>query len=489
MPELEEGNLWIRALMPRTVSREEAARVAPRLREVIASVPEVRGVMSQVGRPDDGTDITSFFNLEFNVPLRPMEEWREGMTRQKIEEELTDKFKDFPGLSFSFSQLIRDNIDEALSGIKGANSVKLIGTDLATLEETGQRVVNLLRSVPGIENVGIFHIVGQPNLEIQIDRRACARYGVNVADVEEVIQVAIGGRAFSEMVEGEKRYDIVLRLPKDLRDDPGDIARIPVDIKGREGKPSARIPLSQLATIIPHKVGASYIYRENNRRFIPIKFSVKGRDLASAIAEARLKVEDPETGARLPEGYHLEWSGEFAQMQAANKRLVVMVPLSVVLIMVLLYSMFGSIKDALLVMAGVLPAAMGGVWALKLTQTNFSISAAVGFISIFGVAVQNGVLLISYFNQMRASGESVREAVTRGAELRLRPVAMTSLTAILGLLPAALATSIGSQAQKPLAIVVVGGISTALLLTLYLIPALYSYFPAPSGLDSQEVRP
>jgi cobalt-zinc-cadmium resistance protein CzcA len=289
------------------------------------------------------------------------------------------------------------------------------------------------------------------------------------------------------MVEGEKRYDIVLRLPKDLRDDPGDIARIPVDIKGREGKPSARIPLSQLANVVPHKAGASYIYRENNRRFIPIKFSVRGRDLASAIEEARRKVEDPETGARLPEGYRIEWSGEFAQMQAANKRLAVMVPLSVVLIMILLYSMFHSLKDALLVMAGVLPAAMGGVWALKLTQTNFSISAAVGFISIFGVAVQNGVLLISYFNQMRASGETVREAVTRGAELRLRPVAMTSFTAILGLLPAALATSIGSQAQKPLAIVVVGGISTALLLTLYLIPALYSYFPAPSGPERQEL--
>jgi cobalt-zinc-cadmium resistance protein CzcA len=410
-----------------------------------------------------------------------MEEWREGITRQKIEEELTAKFRDFEGLSFSFSQLIRDNIDEALSGIKGANSVKLIGTDLATLEETGQRVVNILRGIRGIENVGVFHIVGQPNLEIQIDRRACARYGVNVADVEEVIEVAIGGRAFSEMVEGEKRYDIVLRLPKNLRDDPNDIARIPVDIKGREGKPGARIPLSHLARVVPHKSGASYIYRENNRRFLPIKFSVKGRDLASAIAEARRRVEDPVNGANLPGGYRIEWSGEFAQMQAANKRLAVMVPLSVVLIMVLLYSMFNSMKDALLVMAGVLPAAMGGVWALVLTHTNFSISAAVGFISIFGVAVQNGVLLTSYFNQMRASGATVREAVTRGAELRLRPVAMTSLTAILGLLPAALAESIGSQAQKPLAIVVVGGISTALLLALYLIPALYSYFPAPRG--------
>ena len=339
------------------------------------------------------------------MPLRPMEEWREGMTRRKIEEKLTHKFNDFRGLNFSFSQLIRDNIDEALSGIKGANSVKLIGTDLNTLEETAQRVVKILRGVPGIENVGVFHIVGQPNLEIQIDRRACARYGVNVADVEEVIQVAIGGRAFSQMVEGEKRYDIVLRLPKDLRDDPGDIGRIPVDVKDREGTPVRRIPLSHLAKIIPHKAGASYIYRENNRRFIPIKFSVKGRDLASTIAEARRKVLDPKTGAMLPPAYRIEWSGEFAQMQAANKLLAIMVPISIVLIIVLLYSMFQSMKDAWLVMVGVLPAAMGGVWALEFTHTNFSISAAVGFISIFGVAVQNGVLLISYFNQMRDSAQ------------------------------------------------------------------------------------
>ena len=486
MPELEEGNLWIRALMPRTVSREEAARMAPRLRKVIASVPEVRGVMSQVGRPDDGTDVTSFFNLEFNVPLQPMEEWRKGMTRQKIEEELTEKFKHFPGLSFSFSQLIRDNIDEALSGIKGANSVKLFGGELDKLEEVGQRVVNVLRTVPGIENVGLFHIVGQPNLEIRIDRRACARYGVNVEDVEDVIQVAIGGRAFSEMVEGEKRYDIVLRLPQDLRDDPDDIARIPVDVPGRDGKPGARIPLSHLATIEPHKAGASYIYRENNRRYIPIKFSVQGRDLASAIEEARRKVEDPKTGAKLPEGYRVEWSGEFAQMQEANKRLMVTVPLSIALIMVLLYTMFNSMKDALLVMAGVVTAMMGGIWALQLTGTAFSISAAVGFISIFGVVVQNGVLLVNDFNRMRADDVPVREAVERGSATLLRPVVMISLTAILGLLPAALATSVGSQAQKPLAIVVVGGMFVAMLLPQFLIPVLYTFFPARgprSGVD------
>jgi heavy metal efflux system protein len=502
MPQLEEGNLWIRATMPRTTSLEEAARMAPRIREVIASAPEVRGVMSQVGRPDDGTDVTSFFNVEFNVPLRPMEEWRNrprtvfgypisfywngrdvlarAVTREEIQDELMERFKqDFPALSFNFSQLIRDNVEEALSGVKGANSVKLFGSDLEVLESVGQKVANVLRTVRGIENVGIFHIVGQPNLEIQIDREACARYGINVADVEAAAQVAVGGRAFSRMVEGEKLYDIVLRLPHDLRDDPGDIARIPVDIPGPEGKPGARIPLSHLSTIIPHKPGASYIYRENNRRFVPIKFSVRGRDLASAIAEAQARVNDPKAGVERPEGYRIEWSGEFAQMEAANQRLMWIVPLSITLILILLYSAFNSMKDALLVMVNVVAATMGGVWALKLTGTPFSISAAVGFISIFGVAVQDGVLLISYFNQMRGDGMSVREAVMRGAELRVRPVVMTSLTAALGLLPAALATSIGSQAQKPLAIVVVGGMLVTLFLTRYLMPVLYSFFPAP----------
>jgi heavy metal efflux system protein len=509
MPQLEEGNLWIRALMPRTVSLEDAARVAPRLREVIASVPEVRGVMSQVGRPDDGTDITSFFNIEFNVPLKPMEEWRtrpgplgvwrigafqvgpwrfgpfefgrRTITREEIQDELMESFREFPALNFNFSQLIRDNVEEALSGVKGANSVKIFGSDLEILEGIGQEVVKILQTVRGIENVGMFHVLGQPNLEIRIDREACARYGINVSDVEAAAQVAIGGRAFSRMVEGEKLYDIVLRLPLDLRNDPGDIARIPVDIPGPAGKPGARIPMSHVSKIVPHNPGASYIYRENNRRFVPIKFSVQGRDLASAIDEAQRKVNDAQAGIKLPPGYRIVWSGEFAQMEQANKRLMWIVPVSITMILCLLYTTFNSTKDALLVMCNVLEAAIGGVLALWLTSTPFSISAAVGFISIFGVAVQDGVLLISYFNQMRAEGMSVREAILRGAELRVRPVVMTSLTAALGLLPAALATSIGSQAQKPLAIVVVGGMLCTLFLTRYLMPVLYSFFPAPRG--------
>ena len=494
MPPLEEGNLWIRALLPRTVTLYEAARMAPRLRQVIGSIPEIKGVMSQVGRPDDGTDVTSYYNLEFNAPLTPMEQWRtkpvmfmgheiwtRKYTREEIQNELMEKFAKFPAVNFNFSQLIRDNVEEALSGVKGANSIKLFGTDLNKLEEYGQRVLNILNKVPGIKNPGLFHIIGQPNLEIQIDRHECARYGINVADVEAVVQVAIGGRAFTQMVEGEKKFDIVLRLPIDQRDDPEVIGRIPVDAPGQDGKPGARIPLRQLVHIDPHKPGASYIYRENNRRYIPIKFSVQDRDLASTINDAKDRVEDPKYGALLPKGYDIDWAGEFQQMQEANRRLMIIVPLSIALILGLLYTAFHSMKDSLLVMVNVVEASMGGILALWITGTPFSISAAVGFVSVFGVAVQDGVLLISYFNQLRAAGLPVKESVMRGAELRVRPVVMTSLTAALGLLPAAMATSIGSQAQKPLAIVVVGAMLCTLFLTRYLMPVLYSFFPAPAG--------
>ena len=304
--------------------------------------------------------------------------WQRKFTREEIQNELMAKFEKFPSVNFNFSQLIRDNVEEALSGVKGANSIKLFGTDLAKLEEYGQRVLNILNGVRGIKNPGLFHIVGQPNLEIQIDRHECARYGINVADVEAVVQVAVGGRAFTQMVEGEKKFDIVLRLPIDQRDDPEVIGRIPVDAPGQDGKPGARIPLSQLVRIDPHKPGASYIYRENNRRYIPIKFSVQDRDLASTINEAEKKVSDPKYGAMLPKGYDIDWAGEFKQMQEANRRLMVIVPLSIGLILGLLYTAFNSMKDSLLVMMNVVEASMGGILALWITGTPFSISAAVG---------------------------------------------------------------------------------------------------------------
>jgi cobalt-zinc-cadmium resistance protein CzcA len=500
MPPLEEGYLWIRAVVPRTVSREYAASLAPRLREVIGTVPEVDRVISQLGRPDDGTDVTGFFNLEFGAPLKPMKQWRKKpfvlfgrhlwdwtIAREDMENELTEKFKKFPGINFNFSQYIRDNVEEALSGVKGANSVKIEGTDLNQLEDLGQRLSRILQDVRGIENVGMFHVVGQPNLKIEIDRSLCARHGVNVADVEKVVQVAIGGEAFSQMVEREKLFDIVLRLPPEMRSDPEIIGRILVDVPGTsDDSPGYRVPLSQLTHINAHDPGAAYIYRENNRRYIPIKFSVRDRDLASAIGEAKRKVFDPRTGIVLPPGYEIRWSGEFEQMEQANYRLMFIIPLSLGFIMILLYSMFASVKDCMLVAVNVLEAAMGGVFALYLTGTPFSISGAVGFISVFGVAVQDGVLLVTYHNQMREQGYSVWETCMRAPELRVRPVVMTSLTAALGLLPAALATSIGSQAQKPLAIVVVGAMLCTLFLTRYMTPVMYSYFPAPLGAGGAE---
>ena len=313
--------------------------------------------------------------------------------------------------------------------MKGSNSIKVFGSDLAKLEEVGEAVAGVLRGVDGIRNVGVFRVLGQPNLEIVIDRKACALYGLSVAEVESIVQVAIGGRAFSEMVEGEKLYDIVLRLPKDLRSDPDDIARIPIDLPpAGDGAPPASIPLSQVATITPHTTGASYIYRENNRRYLPIKFAVHDRDLGSAIREAQARIADPRSGVKFPPGYRIEWSGEFAQMQEAFGKLKWLVPLSIGLIILLLHTAFGEMKYALMVMFNVLVAAMGGVWALRLTDTHFSISAAVGFISIFGVAVQNGVLLITYFNALRAEGLSPAESVHRGVMVRLRPVIMTSPT-------------------------------------------------------------
>jgi cobalt-zinc-cadmium resistance protein CzcA len=500
MPPLEEGYLWIRAIVPRTTSREYAASIAPQLREVIGTIPEVDRVISQLGRPDDGTDITGFFNIEFGAPLKPMEQWRkqpfflfgyhlwdQTISRGDMEKELMEKFKEFPGINFNFSQYIRDNVEEALSGVKGANSVKIEGTDLDQLEVLGQKLTEILKGVRGIENVGMFHVVGQPNLQVEIDRGLCARHGVNVADVEKVVQVAIGGEAFSQMVEREKLFDIVLRLPPEMRNDPQVIGRILVDVPGT-GEDSAgyRIPLSQLAEIKAHDSGAAYIYRENNRRYLPVKFSVRDRDLASAIGEAQRKVAEPGSGIVLPEGYEIRWSGEFEQMEQANDRLKFIIPLSLGLIMMILYSMFSSVKDCMLVMVNVLEAAMGGVFALWITGTHFSISGAVGFVSVFGVAVQDGVLLVTYHNQMRERGYSVWETCMRGTELRIRPVVMTSLTAALGLFPAAMANSIGSQAQKPLAVVVVGAMFCTLFLTRYMMPVLYSYFPNPLGTGAGE---
>ncbi len=507
MPELDEGNVWMRALFPRQTSLEDADRLVRQMRRRIREVPGVTNVLSQLGRPDDGSDPTPTNNCEFFIDLKPGWERPAGRTRQTIVADIQERLKGYSGVDLSFSQPIRDNVFEILTGVKGEDSVKLFGTDLQTMEARASQIADTLRQVHGITDVGAFHVLGKPEMAIRINRALCARYGVQVADVEAVIQGAIGVKAFTQMVEGEKTFDIIYRLPPADRSDAESIGNIPIDIsnsavitQGGGSAPSSvgtssalpstagsaanatgnnlggltRIPLKELADI-DMKTGAGMIYREHHARYIPIKFSVRGRDLAGAVAEAQRLVNE-KVLPDLPAGYHLEWGGEYQEMREANDRLAIIIPVSLLLILVVLYSAFNSALDALLVLTNVIALALGGLWALYLTHTPFSVSAAVGFISIFGVAVQDGILLVSYFNQLRHQGVPLREAILRGSELRLRPIMMTSLTAALGLLPAALSTSVGAQPQRPLAIVVVGGMLTTIFLTRYLVPVLYSFY-------------
>jgi cobalt-zinc-cadmium resistance protein CzcA len=507
MPELDEGNIWLRAVFPQQTSLEDAARLVAEMRQTIREVPEVTTVLSQLGRPDDGSDPVPTNNCEFFIDLKLPEERGPGRTRAAIVEDLQARLDGFAGISFGFSQPIRDNVFEILTGVKGEDSVKLFGTNLQVMEEKAAAIAETLRSVPGIVDVGVLPVLGKPEIAIRIDRERCARYGVQVADVEAVIQGAIGVKAFTQMVEGEKTFDVILRLPKEARADPAAIGNIPIEIgnsttptpatsaapsttgtatpppstTGNTGNATGntfgglgRLPLRDLAAI-DVKTGPALIYREHHNRYIAVKFAVRGRDLAGAVADAQQRVAR-EVTPTLPPGYTLDWGGEYRQMLEANDRLAVIIPVSLLLILVVLYLAFNSALDALLVLTNVIDLSLGGIWALYLTHTPFSVSAAVGFISIFGVAVQDGILLVSYFNQLRADGLPLRQAILRGAELRLRPVMITSLTAALGLLPAAFSTQIGSQSQRPLAIVVVGGMVTTLFLTRYLVPVLYSLY-------------
>ena len=542
MPELEEGNLYVRATFPLYVSLEEAAEKARQAREIIRQYPEVKLIQSQVGRPDDGTDPTGFYNVEFTIPLKPEKEWpalkpQEGWARwfrrmrSRSKAELRQEMKSelsrvLIGVDWNFSQYIRDNVMESLSGVKGDNSVKIIGPDLHELEQLAEKVKAALDTVPGIEDAGVFRIMGQPNLEFSIDRDKCNRWGVSVSDVESVIRSAVGGQAFTQMTEGEKTFDITLRWPERLRGSEEAILNIPVDITNNTVTPGyapniSQTPLSgpssglstsgssntmpaltgstananlnnisssprrRLGDLVTPRdakgaadprgqfvrPGASTIYREQGNRLIAVKFSVVGRDLAGAVAEAAAKV-----APLFQPPYRTEWSGEFQEMQEAQKRLMFIIPLSLALIFILLYMAFRSLVDALVILSNVVALSLGGIWALLLTGTNFSTSAAVGFISISGVAIMDGLLSISYFNHMRTYGASLTESILQGAAKRVRPMMMTALTAIFGLLPAALSTRIGAQTQRPLAFVVVGGMAMALLLNRYLMPVLYSFY-------------
>ncbi len=464
MPALEEGNLWVRATMPVDISFDQAARLTSEIRRLFRESPEVTTIVSQLGRPDDGTDPTSFFNAEFLATLKPQNEWRSGMSKDQLIEEIEGRLKEIPGVIFNFSQVIQDNVEEAMSGVKGENSIKLFGTDLKTMETKAVEIEQVMKQIQGVKDLGIFRLVGQPNLLIQVNREASARYGLRVADVNAVVQAAVGGQAVTQVYEGEKLFDLVVRFLPEFRQDVDAIGNILVNTP--EG---ARIPLKQVATITT-QTGAFIIYRENNERYIPIKFSVRDRDLQSTVDEAQAKLVKQ---VKLPERYRMEWAGQYDQLKDEQKRLAIIVPISLVIILLLLYTAFASLKNALLVLVTVPFALVGGVLSLVATHTHFSISAAVGVISTLGVAILGGVLLISRIEDFRQTGLTLRQAVLKGADSQMRPILMATLGAAFGLLPAALATGIGSQAQKPLARVVVGGMLTAAFLILVVLPVLY----------------
>ncbi len=532
MPELEEGNLWLRGIGPLNMSLDHQVKIAKEARAIIARYPEVESIVTQSGRPDDGTDTEGYYSGEYFVPLRPQKDWPKlmpqtgwrrwayGPTRARTKREIVDAMdaeleRAIPGIVWNFSQNIRDNVMEALSGVKGDNSLKIFGPDLDQLELLAEKAKNVLQDVPGIANVGIFHLRGVSHLEFRVDPEKCQKWGVSTADVNNVVSSAVGARAMSSMVEGEKLFDISTRWPRWRRASETSILDIPVDIinnqvvlaQGSGFTPNAsghalpppavsgsladtsnpisstpRIRLGDLVTPVGeyyapdangqfNRPGYSTIYREQGKRLIAIKFSVRGRDLGSAVDEAETRTKEL---FQIP--YWAVWSGEFEQMEEANGRLMWIIPLSLTLIFILLYSAFRSFLDTIVIFSNVFDVAVGGIWSLYLTGTNFSISAAVGFVSLFGIAIMEGLLLISYFNALRAQGLPLHDAIIQGSLKRVRPVMITAMTAILGLLPAAVSTKIGSQTAQPLAIVVVGGMTVTLFLDRYLMPVLYSFY-------------
>jgi cobalt-zinc-cadmium resistance protein CzcA len=472
LPALEEGNLWIRASMPPTIGLEAGEPATRKMREILLRHPEVLTVVSQHGRPDNGSDASPFSNVELFVPLKPYHEWRVGLTKDMLIEQLQKEFNDeLPGIDFNFSQYIQDNIEEALSGVKGANSVKIIGRDLATIERVAAEVMHQMAQVKGITDLGIFHVLGQPNLNVKVDREKAARYGLNTGDVNTVIQAALGGAQATMLLEGDRQFSVVVRLPPEYRSSLDAVGNIKVGVSTPSGA-NAYIPLRELANITLD-TGASYIYHEAGERYIPVKFSVRDRDLGGAVAEAQQRIAK---NVKMPSGYRIVWAGEFEDLQNAQSRLEVIVPLSLLLILVLLYGLFNSLRDSLMALAGIPFAAGGGVIALYFSGLDFSISAAVGFVSLFGVSVMNGILIMTYYNEVKATGMGTIEAMFHAASQRMRPMLMTALSACIGLLPAAISTGIGSQVQRPLATVVVGGMFIGPFILLVVLPALQTLF-------------
>jgi cobalt-zinc-cadmium resistance protein CzcA len=466
LPHLDEGALWVRGTLAPSTGPEEGIRAANQARIIFCSFPEVPQCTSQVGRPDDGTDTTGFFNTEFFVDLKPKEVWRPVFHENKDEliAAMQRELDKIPGVVWGFSQPIEDNMEEAVSGVKGALATKIYGDDLKVLEEKGDEIVNIMRHINGIEDLGVFRVLGQPNLNVTVDRAAAARYQINVADVQDAIQTAVGGNALTQVLQGEARYDLTLRYLPEYRDTQEAIENIRLLSASGE-----RVSLQQLCRMSVTD-GASEIYREGNRRYVAIKYSVRGRDLGSTVEEAIKKVNQE---VKLPSGYSLDWEGEYESQKRANQRLLIVLPITILLIFVILYTMFKSFKWALLILANIAIAPIGGLLALLMTGTNFSVSSGVGFLALFGVSVQTGVIMLEYINQLRARRYSIEDAAVEGAVLRLRPIMMTMLVATLGLLPAALSHAIGSDSQRPFAIVIVGGLIAALVMSVFLLPTLY----------------
>ena len=466
LPHLDEGSIWVRGTLAPSTGPEESVAIANKARVLLASFPEVTEATSQVGRADDGTDTTGFFNTEYYVGLRPKNEWRPifNQNKEDLIASMNQELEKIPGVIWNFSQPISDNVEEAVSGVKGELAVKIYGDDLKILEAKGNEIVSIMSNIRGVEELGLFRVIGQPNLTFAVDRRAAARFGINVADVQDAIQTAVGGTAESQVLQGEARYDLVLRYQRRYRDTREAIENV------RLLSPSGeRISLGQL-TKVATTDGAEEIYREGQQRYIAAKYSVRGRDLGSTVEEAIDKVNKQ---VSLPPGYHIDWAGEYESQKRSQKRLLLVLPITILLIFGILYTMFKSGKWATLIMANLAMAPIGGLLALLMTHTNFSVSSGVGFLALFGVSVQTGVIMLEYINQLRVQGRSIEDAAIAGAVLRLRPIIMTMLVATLGLMPAAMSHGIGSDSQRPFAIVIVGGLIGALAISVFLLPTLY----------------
>ena len=466
LPHLDEGALWVRGTLAPSAGPSEGIRVMNAARPLLCSFPEVKQCWSQVGRPDDGTDTTGFFNVEVFIDLKLKEEWRPvfHQDKERLIAAMDRELEKFPGVVWGFSQPIADNMEEAVSGVKGELATKVYGDDLAVLEKQAEDIVTVMRLVKGIEDLGVFRVLGQPNLNISVDRQQAARYQINVSDVQDAVQTSVGGNVLTQVLQGEQKYDLVLRYLPQYRNSKEAIEN--VRLLSPTGE---RVSLAQLCRI-EERDGASEVYREGNQRFIAIKYSVRGRALGDAVEEAISKVTKE---VKLPRGYRIDWEGEYESQKRAQARLALIVPLTILLISIILYSMFRSYKWALLILGSVALAPIGGVLALLLTGTHFSVSSGVGFLALFGVSVQTGVIMLEYINQLRARGYTIEDSAIEGAVLRLRPIMMTMLVATLGLLPAAMSHAIGSDSQRPFAIVIVGGLISALVMSIFLLPTLY----------------